>query len=319
MYCTNCGKHSHLFKHCKEPVISFGLICFYKTPQIPVNKKLGKYAGEKVILVQRRHTIGFIEFIRGKYDIDNNDYIIRLLNMMTHDEKQILKDYNNFDIIRKHIGLTRDTNYKLEYDEAKNKFNTLINNSNGNMLNILLNKSYTRWTSPEWGIPKGRRNYKEYDIDCAIREFVEETGINHKHINVYRNVKPLEETYKGINGITYKHIYYLASIKNNNDANLHITQLETNLTTTETNITTTEPNLTIETNLTTMEIDTPCNKNSNDDNDVKDVKDVNYEVSSVKLFNLNECHKLIRPYYISKLNAIKKGFQLITSIAHYFE
>ena len=46
---------------------------------------------------------------------------------------------------------------------------------------------------------------------------------------------------------------------------------------------------------------------------------INFEVSNVKLFSLNECHKIIRPYYISKLNAIKKGFQLINSLGHFFE
>ena len=31
--------------------------------------------------------------------------------------------------------------------------------------------------------------------------------------NVYRNIKPLEEIYKGINGVVYKHTYFIADIK----------------------------------------------------------------------------------------------------------
>ena len=57
----------------------------------------------------------------------------------------------------------------------------------------LLENSHTKWTTPEWGIPKGRKHNKESDINCAIREFVEESGIKHKNLNIYRNVKPLEE------------------------------------------------------------------------------------------------------------------------------
>ena len=46
---------------------------------------------------------------------------------------------------------------------------------------------------------------------------------------------------------------------------------------------------------------------------------LNYEISNIKLFSLTESHKLIRPYYVSKLNAIKKGFQDIEAIFTYFE
>jgi len=27
-YCSNCGNCGHLFKHCNEPVNSYGLLCF---------------------------------------------------------------------------------------------------------------------------------------------------------------------------------------------------------------------------------------------------------------------------------------------------
>ena len=40
----------------------------------------------------------------------------------------------------------------------------------------LINNSKTNWITPEWGFPKGRRNYMETDNSCAIREFNEETG-----------------------------------------------------------------------------------------------------------------------------------------------
>ena len=247
----------------------------------------------RVILIQRKHTIGFIEFIRGKYDVNNPEYIIKLFNMMTFDEKKILREYNNFDTIRIIIGLKRDLHYKNEYDEAKQKYTELQKN---NLINKLLVKSYTKWTSPEWGLPKGRRNYKEYEIECAIREFSEETGIKYKYINVYRNVKPLEEIYKGINGVVYKHIYYLASIKDNN----------TNNTTASGNTLDNPPG-----NIQDIIEKIENNIISNNIN--------NIEIGNVKTFSLTECHKLIRPYYISKLNVIKKGFQIINSLETFFE
>ena len=238
--------------------------------------KMKEIYSNKVILIQRRNTIGFIEFLRGKYDVTNFDYIVKLFNMMTFDEKRTLREYDSFDTIRLIIGLKRESVYKTEYDEAKVKFTTLQKHNDGNMIHKLLDKSYTRWTTPEWGLPKGRKGRKEFEIECAVREFSEETGIKYKNICVYRNVKPLEEIYKGINGVIYKHVYYLASIKETEDA------------------------------IKNMDI-------------VEQGGLINFEVSNVKLFSLNECHKIIRPYYISKLNAIKKGFQLINSLGHFFE
>jgi len=230
----------------------------------------------KILLVQRRNTIGMIEFIRGKYDVTNFDYIVKLFNMMTFDEKRILRQHDSFDMIRTVIGLKREYNYKTEYDEAKRKFMSLKQNPICDQVNALLDKSYTKWSSPEWGVPKGRRNNKEYDIECAIREFVEETGIKYKNINVYRNIKPVEEIYTGINGVVYKHIYFISDVKTTPEANENMAKVEKG-------------------------------------------GFLNYEVSNIKSFSLTEAHKLIRPYYVSKLNAIKKGFQIIEAINTYFE
>jgi hypothetical protein len=245
------------------------------------NSEMKEIYVDKVMLVQRKNTIGFIEFLRGKYDVSKPEYIIKLFNMMTYDEKKLLHENDNFDTIRTMIGLKRDNNYRNEYDEAKRKFNELKyckygDASLGNGVQQLIKKSYTRWVTPEWGLPKGRRSNKEFDLECAIREFVEETDIKYKNINVYKNVKPLEEIYKGINGVIYKHIYYLASVKDNAEGEENINQIES------------------------------AGVRSN-------------EIGNIKLFNLSECHKIIRPYYVSKLNVIKKGFQLINSINYFFE
>jgi hypothetical protein len=254
----------------------------YKTQDQPTQvqnndtEKMKEITIQKVLLVQRRNTIGLIEFIRGKYKLDNPAYIIKLFNMMTFDEKRIFRQYDSFDMLRTIIGLKREFNYRGEYSDAKTKFNTLRDDPRGNQIHALLDKSYTKWSSPEWGLPKGRRSNKEYDIECAIREFVEETGVKYKNINVYRNIKPLEEIYKGINGVIYKHTYFIADIKDTIESHENITYIEKG-------------------------------------------GYLNSEVSNVKCFTLTECQKIIRPYYLSKLNVIKKGFQIIHCMNNYFE
>ena len=109
--------------------------------------------------------------------------------------------------------------YRSEELSAKEKFKQLssgIQLKNGKQYNLkdLINNSKQKWETPEWGFPKGRRNYQENDISCALREFEEETGYNRKAINILQNIIPFEETFTGSNFKSYKHKYYLSYIHN---------------------------------------------------------------------------------------------------------
>ena len=79
----------------------------------------------------------------------------------------------------------------------------------------IVEKSNTKWKETEWEFPKGRRNYQEKDLDCAFREFEEETGISKSAINIIENVIPFEEIFIGTNHKSYKHKYFLAYSKEN--------------------------------------------------------------------------------------------------------
>jgi 8-oxo-dGTP pyrophosphatase MutT (NUDIX family) len=56
-------------------------------------------------------------------------------------------------------------------------------------------------------------NSAEHPLDCAIREFTEETGKNPSKL-VFLPIFPLEEIFTGSNGIVYRHVYYLAKLEN---------------------------------------------------------------------------------------------------------
>ena len=83
----------------------------------------------------------------------------------------------------------------------------------------LIDESKTTWTEPEWGFPKGRRNYQEKDLDCACREFKEETG--YTSINIIYNILPYEEIFTGSNYKSYKHKYFLGYINSSNINNIN--------------------------------------------------------------------------------------------------
>ena len=60
-----------------------------------------------------------------------------------------------------------------------------------------------------WEIPKGRKNKRETSLDCAIREFKEETNIDTDSYNIMFDIKPIVESFVSLN-ITYVHNYFIA-------------------------------------------------------------------------------------------------------------
>jgi 8-oxo-dGTP pyrophosphatase MutT (NUDIX family) len=55
----------------------------------------------------------------------------------------------------------------------------------------------------------------ESDLACAIREFDEETNIPREAYVVLKNMT-VDETFTGLNGIQYRHVYYVAVLKHPN-------------------------------------------------------------------------------------------------------
>jgi len=209
IYCNNCGVEGHLYRDCKLPVLSYGVIIFN-------NEK-------KILMLQRKDSIAYIEFIRGKYELNNLDYIIKLLNSCTIKERDKLKS-NTFDILWNTLWFIDDhtvnqTNrMKKEYLKSKNSFEELSLN---NTLNELINKCSKSYITPEWEFPKGRRSHKESNIKCAIREFEEETDLHSNEYMLVDNVAPISEAYIGSNGVRYKHIYYYAIYKGDRDLSIN--------------------------------------------------------------------------------------------------
>ena len=82
-------------------------------------------------------------------------------------------------------------------------------------MNSIIAESETNWSTPEWGFPKGRRNYQENDLSCGLREFEEETGYGKNSISIVKNILPYEEIFMGSNLKSYKHVYFLGEINYN--------------------------------------------------------------------------------------------------------
>jgi 8-oxo-dGTP pyrophosphatase MutT (NUDIX family) len=109
----------------------------------------------------------------------------------------------SFDTLWK--ALWNDDRTSTDYVTSKEKFNSLDRFQ-------LMATNLSVYTEPEWGFPKGRRMRGETDIACAIREFGEETNVPREAYSVLKNIM-LEETFVGLNGVPYRHVYYVALLK----------------------------------------------------------------------------------------------------------
>jgi|UniRef100_A0A6C0IN44 8-oxo-dGTP pyrophosphatase MutT (NUDIX family) len=204
-YCNNCGKKGHLYNQCKTPITSTGVVAFRI------------YNGEiQFLMIRRKDTLGFIDFMRGKYSLCNKDYIKNMVLQMTVEEREMLKTHSFQDLWIKVWGNNNlSGQYKNEESSSKEKFNLLrkgivIKSKKYTLSTIIDECKDTVWEEQEWGFPKGRRNYQEKDHDCALREFSEETGYSKNSIHTIENIFPFDEIFTGSNYKSYKHKYFVA-------------------------------------------------------------------------------------------------------------
>lgn len=256
-FCMNCGKKGHLTKKCNYPIISLGVIAIhFEKEELNLNSILSfskkiqnKYLFQqdeihelrncyeklkditelnfdehiRYLMIRRRNTLSYVDFLRGKYDLDDFEYIYNTILMMTQEEKNKLLHHTFEELWCDLWGSSIEQvqhNHNQEYEESRIKFQKL---KDGFMiqkneilfpmnLRKIIESGIESYENPEWGFPKGRRNIHEKNIECAKREFQEETNINEIDYHIL-NVSPLEEIYLGSNHIRYKHIYYFAQIQ----------------------------------------------------------------------------------------------------------
>ena len=212
--CANCGGMGHVYRVCNHPISSFGVICYRLT--------LG--GTPEYLLVQRKDSLCYVEFLRGKYMLQNRGYIMKLLSNMTCGERDRIAA-GNFDALWYDFWQSDQTrSFVKEYEQSKARFNTLrdgyhLRTSQDSSRVVFFNQAtalastVARFDETEWGFPKGRRNINESDLRCACREFKEETGVDIGCIHVLGSVKPFEEVFNGSNRVRYRHVYYLAHLK----------------------------------------------------------------------------------------------------------
>jgi 8-oxo-dGTP pyrophosphatase MutT (NUDIX family) len=201
--CNNCGKQGHLFHQCKLPITSYGIIVFRSSTE-----------GLQYLMIRRKDSFGYIDLIRGKYSPYNIYQIQNIVNEMSITEKERILNESFDNLWKKMWGECVNSQYKNEEQTSAKKMDLIKNGivANDELITLkdIVNNSNTRWLETEWEFPKGRRNHKEKDLECALREFEEETGISQQKITIVENLLPFEEIFIGTNHKSYKHKYFLA-------------------------------------------------------------------------------------------------------------
>lgn len=196
--CLNCDKAGHSFKTCNRPIRSYGIIAYKR-----VNNDI------KFLLIRRRNTIGYIDFLRGKYRRYNNinmNKVKCMIGEMTDEEKNNLITME-FDEIWNELWINHSSSIFLnEKERARKKFNSL------DVKTLIKNSGKSRYTEQEYGFPKGRKNINESPSECAIREFKEETSLHDDDFKLSVFFNPVVENFIGSDNVKYSHYYYLAEI-----------------------------------------------------------------------------------------------------------
>lgn len=219
-FCNNCGKLGHLFHQCKNPITSVGIIIFNNDD----------ISNIKYLMIRRKDSLGYVDFMRGKYPLLNKRYLLNIIDEMTTDEKDKLKNYDFNYLWNELWGDYVGNQYKNEEKTSREKFfllkNGITNKNISYTLDSLIDESKKNWDEPEWGFAKGRRNYQEKDLNCALREFEEETGIDKNKIKLVQNLLPFEEIFTGSNFKSYKHKYYLAYMEKDDNMKFNFQKSE---------------------------------------------------------------------------------------------
>ena len=190
-----CYKFKNYINEDDKSITSFGVIVFHTDVE-------GKI---KYLLMKRKDSISYIEFLKNNIKEEDMEKYVSLMSLA---EKQKCVDA----YLKKSPRLVWDDLwvnhfckcYKDDYEKCSLSF---MDN---------MKKYYHLFTNPnigmkenEWGFPKGRKFRRESELECALREFREETNLSTYNIRVIKN-KVYEETYIGSDNKSYRTIYFIA-------------------------------------------------------------------------------------------------------------
>jgi 8-oxo-dGTP pyrophosphatase MutT (NUDIX family) len=252
IYCNNCNRDGHVTADCVIPVTSYGVISFIingyteqehkllfaditispdditlrtieginsiPAPNVEDIAVFDRFSSMvNFVMITRKDSLGFLEFVRGHYDPMSPQSIIHLFKQMMPGEIKrismaIREGADGFTPLAKVVALEQ---YKAKWQESYDKWCSMIKGKFGETdlphdLRYYAEKIEPSHATPEIGFPAGRRQRTETSLSCAQREFEEETGLVAADYQVLNRIKPIRDEFTGTDGKRYRRNYYLA-------------------------------------------------------------------------------------------------------------
>lgn len=159
----------------------------------------------KFLMTLRRDTFCYECLIRGMYL--SNEVLKDYISHITREERDRILEYP-FDMLWKDLWVsTKRRSYRVEYKKASEKFQ-----ENKNIILEQVTQMDT-FDPPSWEFAKGKMFSEETPIQCALREFNEETTIPVSDVKVIKQAGTFQEAFYGNDNRKYQSVYYLGLIQ----------------------------------------------------------------------------------------------------------
>ena len=114
-------------------------------------------------MICRKDSLGYVDFIRGKYSTLDLNYVKTMIDEMTISEKTKLLTCSFDELWNNLWSSSSGLQHRGEQKISKDKFELLksgvIVDKKMVTLKDLIEESKTTWESPEWGFPKRKTQF----------------------------------------------------------------------------------------------------------------------------------------------------------------
>lgn len=212
--CLNCNKKGHIYKNCRAPANSYGIIVFKK------------FWGSrmKYLMIQRKYSHSFVDILLGRFYNQSQkgkpiDFykLARMVKYLPASERIIICKCS-FKTLWNKMWTWNIAELNQKYHEYLARYNNSID-----YIISLFDELVPVLQQPEWEFPKGKRALGESDYNCAIRECFEETTLKRENYYIYPNLRHFQDKFQGTDGNEYCNNYYLAELMEYDQDSQHLT------------------------------------------------------------------------------------------------
>jgi ADP-ribose pyrophosphatase YjhB (NUDIX family) len=194
------NQHSRVTHHVNSQdsgvnaITSYGVIVFH----VDSNNTI------RFMISKRRDSIPYQEFVKNTLE---QHEVQRYIKLMTREEQMRLVEYydsKQLDKIWEDLWLNPNSKFWHKTDDSIRNLYKNMDTYIDSFRECIETKTHNKEI---WGFPKGRRQYNEKYIQCATREFSEETKF---HASILHEVRfnSYEELYRGMDMRMYRTLLY---------------------------------------------------------------------------------------------------------------